>query len=212
MAIKLVLADDHELILRGLEALFHSENDFEVLASCSCGNKAMEAIHRYQPDVAVLDICMPDMGGLDIVREIRRAKLTSRLVLFTATIRDEEMIEAIQLKVNGIVLKNMASQFLVQCIRTVHGGGQWIERHATTRALDKMMQLEAGARELSTLLTAREIELARMIARGLRNKEIAGRLFISEGTVKVHLNNIFKKLNVGSRTELLRYAQEKGLV
>jgi len=134
------------------------------------------------------------------------------VVLLTATLDDGEMIEALQLGVNGIVLKEMAPQLLLQCIRKVHAGEQWIERNASRQALEKMLKREAGAREVAETLTPREIELVRMVANGLRNREIGEKLFISEGTVKVHLHNIYEKLKVDGRMALSRYAREKGLV
>jgi len=212
MPIRLVLADDHPLILKGLADLFLLEKEFEVLASCTDGVAAIGAISSHQPDVVVLDIRMPGMSGLDVARKIRKENLPTRMVFLTAEFDDGEMLEAMQLGVHGIVLKEMAPQFLVQCIRKVHAGEQWVERRSAKQALEKMLKREAGGREVSALLTSREIEMVRMVARGLRNKEIADRLCISEGTVKVHLHNIYEKLKVDGRMALMKYAQEKGLV
>ena len=211
MSIRLVLADDHHLILKGLENLFDFEPDFEVLASCSDGSEAMRAVREHRPDVAVLDVRMPGMGGLGIAREIRREKLPTRMVLLTAALDEEEMIESVQLKVHGIVLKEMAPMLLVQCIRKVHAGGQWVERGTTQQALEMMLRREAAAREVGAILTAREIDLLRTAVSGLRNSEIADKLCISEGTVKTHLHNIYTKLNLDGRLALVRYAKEKGL-
>ncbi len=212
MSISLVLADDHPLILNGLINLFLLEDDLQVLESCSNGTDALQAVHKYQPDVAVLDISMPGMNGLEVCRKIREDKLPTRLVLLTAALKEEEMAEAVHLGVQGIVLKEMAPQFLVQCIRKVYSGEQWVERQSTRQTLEKMLRREAGAREVATLLTNREIELVRLVATGLRNRELADKLCISEGTVKVHLHNIYEKLNVDGRMALMRYAQEKCLV
>jgi len=212
MPIRLVLADDHQLILKGLADLFLFEKDFEVLASCTDGVAAIGAISSHQPDVAVLDIRMPGMSGLDVARKIREENLPTRMVFLTGELDEQEMLEAMQLGVHGIVLKEMAPQFLVQCIRKVHAGEQWVERRSAKQALEKMLKREAGGREMAALLTPREIEMVRMLARGLRNKEIADRLCISEGTVKVHLHNIYEKLKVDGRMALMKYAQERGLV
>ncbi len=212
MTIRLVVADDHPLILDGLENLFRLEDDFEVVASCNDGPETLGAIRQLHPDVAVLDIRMPGMSGLEVARAIRGEKLPTRLVLLTAELADEEMLEAVHLEVQGVVLKEMAPQLLVQCIRKVHAGGQWIERRTAKKALELMLRRETGTREVAALLTTREIDLVRMVAGGLRNREIADKLFISEGTVKVHLHNIYEKLKVDGRMALMRYAQEKGLV
>jgi DNA-binding NarL/FixJ family response regulator len=212
MAIRLVLADDHPLILDGLEKLFSLEKDFQVVARCQNGPETMEAVRRHTPDILVLDIRMPGKNGLEIAREMLKEKLPTRVVLLTASIDEEELLEAVRLNIPGIVLKEMAPQLSIKCIRKVHAGGKWIERHSTGQALGKMLRREAGAREIAALLTPRETGIVRLVAQGLPNKEIADQLFISEGTVKTHLHNIYEKLKVDSRLALLRYAQEKGLV
>ena len=114
--------------------------------------------------------------------------------------------------VRGILLKQMEPRLLVQCVRKVHAGDQWIERRTARLSLEKMLRREAGALEIASLLTLRESSILKMVAEGLSNKQIGEKLFITEGTVKVHLHNIFKKLQVNSRVALLRYAQEKGLI
>lgn len=212
MIIRLVLADDHPLILDGLEKLFLLEKDFQVMARCADGVETMRAVRQHRPDVLVLDIRMPGKDGLEVVRQMRKEKLPTRVALLTAELDEEEFLEAMRLGVQGIVLKEMAPKLLVQCVRKVHAGEQWIEKQSASRALEQMLRREAGAREIAVILTSRETEIIRMAASGLRNKEIADKLFISEGTVKVHLHNIHEKLHVDGRVALLRYAQEKGLV
>jgi DNA-binding NarL/FixJ family response regulator len=212
MSIRIVLADDHPLILDGLENLLQTEKDFEVCARCIDGIETLQAVREHRPDVLILDIRMPRKSGLDVAREIQREKLPTRVVLLTAELDEREFLEAIRLGVKGIVLKEMAPQMLLRCIRKVHSGEQWMELRSTKQALERMLRREAGAREVAAILTAQEMTIVRMIAGGLRNREIADKLHISEGTVKTHLHNIYEKLNVDSRLALLRYAQEKGLV
>jgi DNA-binding NarL/FixJ family response regulator len=212
MPIGLVLADDHHLILDGLENLFRLEGDFQVLARCTNGEETLKTVRQHRPDILILDIRMPGKDGLAIAREIRSEGLPTRIVLLTAELDEDQLLEAVRLGIQGIVLKEMAPQLLVQCIRKVHSGGQWLERNSTKLALEKMLKRAAGAREMASLLTAREIDLIRMIAKGLRNKEIADKLFISEGTVKVHLHHIYEKLGIDGRLALLRFTQDKGLV
>jgi DNA-binding NarL/FixJ family response regulator len=212
MPIRLLLADDHRLILDGLESLFRLEEDFQVLARCTTGEETVKAVRLHCPDILVLDIRMPGKDGLTIAREIRSEGLPVRIVLLTAELDEDQFLEAVRLGVQGIVLKEMAPELIVECIRTVHSGRQWLERNSTRLALEKVMKQAAGAREMAGLLTARETDLIRMIAKGLRNKEIAERLFISESTVKVHLHHIYEKLGIDGRLALLRLAQDKGLV
>ncbi len=212
MPIRLVLADDHPLILDGLENLFHTEKEFDVLARCRDGLETLQAVRRHKPDVLVLDIRMPGKGGLEVAREIQKEELETRVVLLTAELDEGELLAAIRLGVQGIVLKEMAPQMLLRCIRKVHAGEQWIELQSAKQALEKMLRREAGAQAVAAILTPQEVKIVRMVANGLRNKEIAEKLDISEGTVKVHMHNIYEKLQVNSRLALLRYAQEKGLV
>jgi DNA-binding NarL/FixJ family response regulator len=212
MPIRLVVADDHPLILDGVENLFRFEEDFQLMARCKDGIETMQAVRQLRPDVVILDIRMPGKDGLTIAREMLAEKLPTRVVLFTAELEDDQLLEAVRSGVRGIVLKEMAPQLLVQCVRKVHAGEQWIERRSTALNLEKILQREAAAREIEALITPREINILKMVAQDLRNKEIAGKLFITEGTVKVHLHNICEKLQVKGRLALLRYAQEKGLV
>jgi len=212
MPITLVLSDDHPLILNGLENLFRLEKDFKVVARCLDGEETVKAVRKHKPDVLVLDIRMPGTDGLSLLRQMKKEKLSTRAVLLTGELDEEELAEAVRLGVRGLVLKEMAPKLLVQCIRQVHAGELWLEKRSVTNALEKLLQREAGQREVAQLLTPREIEIVKQVAAGLRNTEIAKRLFIGEGTVKMHLHKIYRKLGVDSRINLTRYAQEKGLV
>jgi DNA-binding NarL/FixJ family response regulator len=160
----------------------------------------------------VLDIQMPAKDGLAVLREMRKEKLSTRVVILTATLDEEGLSEAVRLGVRGLVLKELAPKLLVQCIRKVQAGELWLEKRSVSSALEKLLQRETARNEAAKLLTAREIEIIKQLALGLRNMEIGKKLFISEGTVKIHLHNIYQKLGVDSRTKLARYAQEKGLV
>lgn len=212
MAIRLVLADDHPLILEALVSLFRAQEDFEVVAACRDGAQALEEVRLHRPDILVLDLRMPGKSGLDVLREMADERLPTRTVLLTAMIEDAEMLEAMRLGVGGVVLKEMAPASVILCVRKVHAGEPWLEKRSAARALDTLMRREGGAREAAGVLTARELELVRMLCRGLRNKEIASRLAISEHTVKVHLRNIYAKLEVDGRLALMRYAEDKGLI
>jgi len=210
--IRLVLADDHPIVLDGLENLFRLEPDFRVVARCVNGEECLAAVRRFQPDVLVLDIRMPGKDGLAVLRELHREKQPVKVVLLAAALEEEEVLEALRLGVRGMLLKELAPQMVVQCVRKVHAGGQWVEKQAFGRALDTLLRREAGEREAAGVLTPREIEMVGMVAQGLRNKEMSQRLAISEGTVKIHLHNIYRKLKVENRVELILYAQAKHLV
>lgn len=212
MPISIVLADDHPIVLDGLENLFRLEADFRVVARCVNGEESLAAVRRHRPDVLILDIHMPRNDGLSVVRELRRERLQTQVVLLAAALEDEEVMEALRLGVRGMLLKELAPQMVVRCVRKVYAGEQWIEKQSFGRALDSLLRREAGEREASSVLTPREIEMVRMVARGLRNKEMSEQLAISEGTVKIHLHNIYRKLKVENRVELILFAQSKRLV
>ncbi len=212
MPITLVMADDHPLILDALENLFRAEKDFKVLARCVNGEEALQAVRKHKPDILILDVRMPGKGGLAVLQAMKKENLPTRVVVLTGSVDEEEVAEAIRLGVRGLVLKELAPKLLVQCIRQVHAGELWLEKRSVTSALEKLLQREAGQHEVAQILTPREIEIVKQVAAGLRNEEIGKKLFISEGTVKMHLHNIYQKLGVDSRTKLTRYAQEKGLV
>ena len=210
--VTVVLADDHPLMRKALNDLLSSERDFTVLAQCANGDEALRAVRAHRPDILVLDVRMPGRDGLSVMREMKAEKLPTRVVLLAASLDDEEMLEASRLGVRGVVLKEMTPRLLVQCIRKVHAGEPWLERRTAARAFETLLRREAGAREISKVLTAREIEVARLASMGLRNKAIGDRLSISEGTVKTHLHNIYEKVHVQSRAELVLYCREKGIV
>lgn len=212
MSISLVLADDHPIILDGLEALFRMEQDFQMLARCVNGEETLQAVRQHRPDVLILDIRMPGKDGLVVLREMKKEKLPTRAVLLTVGLDEDDVLEALRLGVRGVVLKEMAPQMLVQCVRKVHAGEQWLEKRSVGRALEKMLLREAGERHVAGVLTPRELEIVRMVAAGLRNKQIADTLSISEGTVKIHLHHIYEKLHLDGRLELALYAQDRGLV
>jgi DNA-binding NarL/FixJ family response regulator len=212
MPIRLVLADDHRLVLSGLELFLRQEPDFEVLTCCYDGLETLQVVRQLRPDVLILDLCMPGKDGLAVLREIHEAEIPTRVVLLTAAMDEDNLLEAMRLGVSGVVLKEMTVPLLIQCIRKVYAGDQWLERRLIGRVVEKMLRREAGAREIAKILTPREIEIVRLVASGLRNKQIADKLTISEGTVKIHLHRSYEKLHVDSRVALLRYAQGKGLV
>src|SRR5919197_3479694 len=212
MPIRVVLVDDHPIVLQGLQHLFERQSDFEVVSCCHDGAAALDAVRTERPDVVVLDLRMPGASGLDVLREISNERLPCRTVLLTAAITEEQVLEAKKLGAAGLVFKESQPDALVSCVRRVHPGEQWIDRDTVARAIRTVLDREAAAREASLMLTPREIEIVRMVAQGLRNKVIAERLSISEGTVKVHLHNIYDKFGVDGRLELVLCAQQKGLI
>jgi two-component system, NarL family, nitrate/nitrite response regulator NarL len=211
MSIRLVLADDHPFILDALEGLFRLEDDIEVVARCTDGVQAIEAVGKHDPDILILDMRMPGADGLAVMRALRETSSRTQVVLLAGAVADHELVECLRLGVRGVVLKEMAPAKLVQCVRRVHAGHVWVEKQSITQAIDLVLRREAGGRELAGSLTRREVEIVHLVAAGLHNKEIARRLTVTEGTIKAHLHNIYAKLGVDGRMELLKYARERGL-
>ncbi|MGA7617111.1 MAG: response regulator transcription factor [Thermoanaerobaculia bacterium] len=211
MAIRLIIADDHPIVLNGLEQLFEDYDEFEIVARCIDGEQVLDALHRVDADVVILDIKMPKKDGLAVLRQMKRDKLTTKVVLLTAALNEEEVLEAIRLGAKGVVLKEMAPRLLIECVRKVNAGGQWLEKGSVGKALERLMKREEGMVLARSVLTPRELEIIRMVSTGMRNRMIAEKLFITEGTVKMHLHSVYEKLKVNGRMELMVYAREKGL-
>ena len=210
MTIRLVLADDHPVVLDGLIRVLSLEPDLEIVATARDGEEALAAARHWQPDVLVLDIRMPVKDGLSVLRDIIREKLAARTVALTAA-DDEEVFEAIRIGVRGVVLKDMAPKLLVHCIREVHAGRRWLEKGYATQAVERLLETEARQKDVVSALTPRELQVARLSARGMHNKAIAEKLSISEGTAKLHLHHVYHKLDVEGRVGLMRYLQRRGL-
>ena len=210
MSIRVVLADDHPVVIEGLEQLFRLEPDITVVGCASNGVEALDVVRKSRPDVLVLDLRMPKLDGVAVVRELQQEELPTRIVVLTG-IDGDQIQEAIELGVSGVVLKDMAAELLVRAVRQVHAGGTWIERNDATKTVNRLLQRDVATREITAKLTPREIEVARMIAKGLPNKAVADRLRISEGTAKLHLHHVYAKLGLDGRMALARYLQSRGL-
>jgi two-component system nitrate/nitrite response regulator NarP len=209
--IRLILADDHRIILEGLEQLFRREKDFEIVATATTGEEALAAVRQHHPQILVLDIRMPKGDGLWVLKQIHSEKLQTRVVLLTATLDEDEVLEAMQSGVSGLVLKEAAAVKLVETVKRVYRGERALEPTLVSRALERLSQREE-AKKIVEVLSRRETEIVKMVAAGLRNKEIAHKLSIGEGTVKTHLHTIYEKLGVHGRVELTTYAIERGIV
>ena len=210
--IRIVVVDDHPTVLETLEELFASEPDFVVVASCRTGGEALAALRDHPASVLVLDLRMPGQHGLDVLRAIRNAQLPTRVVVFTAALDDDEMMDAFRLGARGLVLKEMPPGLLLESIRAVHAGGRWLERQFSLRAVDRLLRREIGMRRIAGVLSPPEIETVRAMAKGAGNERIADQLHVSEDVLKTHMHAIYAKLGVGSRLALIRYAQDNALV
>lgn len=206
---RLVLVDDHPIVLDGLEQLFRLQPELEVVDRCRDAAAALAAVDRHRPDVLVLDLKMPGDGGIAVLQALAGRPDAPRVVLLTAALDEDELIDAVRLGARGVVLKEMAPQLLLEAVRRVAAGGEWLEEGLGGRAIKRLL---ARHRAAAAGLTAREEEIVRLAARGLRNREIADELHISEGTVKMHLHHVFTKLDCDNRVEMLLRARERGVV
>ncbi|WP_395396558.1 response regulator transcription factor [Novosphingobium sp. BL-8A] len=196
---RLVVCDDHHLILGGIQMLLENDSDLHIVATASDGETALRRIGEHQPDIALVDVRMPDIDGLALLARINQNGWPVRVVLLSATITDAQVIEAVAGGAAGIVLKDMASTTLVECLRTVAGGGQWLPRQLVASAIGRSRAEEREASPFESL-TRREWEVTRLLADGKSNRDIAAELAITLGTVKIHLHSIYSKLGADNRT------------
>lgn len=183
-----------------------------MLERCGDARATIAAVRVHRPDVAVVDPRLPGADGLAIVREILSANAETRVVIFTGTPADTAVVDAIRIGARGLVPKRMEPRLLLDCVRTVAAGGYWFESRATQVAIEHLMKREASSMRHAGILTAREREIVRAVATGLRNRAIGEKLGISERTVKVHLHSVYAKLELDGRLALLRYARDQDMV
>jgi two-component system nitrate/nitrite response regulator NarP len=206
---RLLIADDHPIVLSGIEGLLRGTS-YQVVATVRDGAAVLEVLPTARPDILLMDVNMPHRSGLDVLRTLRNRSDTRPIVLLTASLESADAIEAIQLGVNGVVLKETAPDLLLGCLDAVKSGRRWIERSVLEGALAMSLSDETRGAGPLAALSAKERAIVRLVSQGLRNKEVASELGVTEGTVKVHLHNIYDKLNVSNRTELAVLARERG--
>jgi len=205
-SIRIIIADDHAIFRDGLRRLLATQEDFQVIGEASDGKEAIALAQSHKPDVLLLDLAMPRVPGMEVLRELSKQETPVRTILLTAAIQPFAVTSALQLGARGIVLKASPPEMLLKSIRSVHEGQFWVGSEPVS-AFARAGQGGTGGFGL----TSREIEIISAIKQGSSNREIAGRLAISEETVKRHLSNIYGKLGVSSRLELAVLASEQHL-
>ena len=211
--VRLLVADDHPMLREGLVAVLGTQPDFEVVGEAADGEEVVRLAAQLEPDVILLDLEMPNLDGVGALEGLRDAGSTARTVVFTAYDTDERILGSLRAGARGYLLKGASRREIFDAIRAVHSGGSLLEPGITARLLDR------AGREGSTAgpngaraLTPRELEVLDLVARGLPNKEIAGRLFVTERTVKFHVGSILSKLGADNRTEAARIALRERLI
>ncbi len=200
--IRILLVDDHILMRMGLVTATNGEPDMKVVGEVENGDEALEACRRHTPDVIVLDLRMPKKNGFETIRELREAGITARVLVFSNYASGDEIDQAFKAGAEGFVVKDMPLERLLEAIRTVHRGEQYLPPEIAAR-LDQRS---------TSPLTPRELEVLKLVAKGLSNKEIGDALHLVEGTVKLHLTNILTKLNVSARTQAILAGVKRGLI
>jgi DNA-binding NarL/FixJ family response regulator len=201
--IRILIVDDHPVVRAGLTSMLGTQKEIEVIASASSGDEALESLEKTVADVMLLDLRMPGLSGVKTIQEIRKSGHLIRIIVLTSFETDEDIYRAIQAGAQGYLLKDTSLKEMIEAIKNVHSGKRYIPRDIAARLAERMMRTE---------LTARELEILRMLAKGLTNKQIGKVLSISGNTVKNHVNSVIEKLEVCDRTEAATTAIQRGII
>ncbi len=206
--IRLLVADDHPMLREGLVAVLSTQPDFDVVGEAADGSEVVRLAEKLRPDVILLDLEMPHMDGVAALERLRDTGSEARAIVFTAYDTDERILRSLRAGARGYLLKGASRAEIFDAIRTVHSGGSLLGPAVTSRLLEHIGQGD----ERKDDPTPRELEVLTLLARGLKNAEIADELFISERTVKFHVSSILAKLGAENRTEAARIAVRRGLI
>lgn len=200
--IRILLVDDHMVLRMGLMTAASDEPDMEVVADVDTGLQAIEAYRKFHPDIVVLDLRMPGLGGIETIAKLREEFGDVRVIIFSNFAKGEEVYQALKAGAAGFVVKEMAVERLLDAIRRVHRGEQYVPAEVATRVGERLL----------AQLSPRELEVLKLVAKGLSNKEIAAQLNVVEGTIKIHVTNLLSKLRVADRTQAIVVAIQRGII
>lgn len=216
MPIRILIADDHALLRQGIKNVLDLEDDLVTVGEAADGEEAIAKTRELQPDLLLLDLNMPKVNGLEVIKNVKQALPDLKVLVLTILDDENYLFEVIKNGAAGYVLKDIEPRMLVQAIRAVYAGESFIYPTLTKKLINEVnraQSLERGHRRgRDDHLTYREMEVLQLIAQGMSNAEIAGQLFLSEKTVKNHLTSIFRKLNVSDRTQAALYAVKHKIV
>lgn len=209
--INVFIADDHAVVRKGLETLISTQKDMEVAGTAADGEEAVKRVALLQPDVILLDIQMPRKNGVEAIIDIRKTNPEARILVLTSFSEEETVFGAIKAGALGYLLKDCSAHELIQAIRNVHEGRSSLHPDIALKVIQEINRPVAGRPLTDEPLTEREVEVLRLVARGLSNQHIAEQLVVSERTVRTHISNILGKLHLANRTQAALYALRKGL-
>lgn len=215
-SIRLMIVDDQRLMRQGLRTLLELEGGFEIVAEAGDGQAALDAYAELQPDVALMDIRMPGMDGVEVTRRLRQQWPDARVIILTTFNDDEYVFEALRVGALGYLLKDLSGQELANAVRTVAGGGALIDPSVARKVVAEFARLTPPARPMNDglpePLTERELDVLRCLAQGLSNREIGNKLSLTEGTVKNYVTNVLQKIGARDRTQAALRGRELGLI
>lgn len=212
MAIRVLIADDHAVVRQGLRTFLSLQDDIDVVADVDDGEAALAAVAEHHPDVVLMDLVMPGMGGVAAIRRIAAEHAATRVIALTSFLDDDKVLPAVRAGAAGYLLKDVGPQDLVTAIRTVYNGEALLHPAVAARLMAEVAATRDGAPAEADRLTPRERDVLAEIVRGHANKRIALELDISEATVKIHVSNVLRKLGVTDRTQAALHAVRAGLV
>jgi len=210
--VRVIIADDHSIVREGLRLILSTDSDIKVVGQAADGQEALDSVRSLKPDILLLDVDMPRLNGLEVLKTLSESDSDVTCVLVTASIENQQIVAALQHGARGVIRKETPARMLIQCIHSVHEGQYWLGQNAFSDLVKGLQSIGPSSSENASFgLTSRELKVIAAVLEGDTNKGVAERLSISEQTVKNHLTNIFNKLGVSSRLELVLFASKNNL-